>query len=176
MSKLLVLINGLPGAGKTTLGRSLAPALGARLLSKDAVKEALADCLDDADALPWLGGIAMDTVWAMAGASTGDVLIDSWWFAPRDLEFARAGIARGGADRVAEVWCDVPVAIARDRYRDRRRSPLHRDEQRLAEDWDAWAERAAPLGLAPVVPVDTAKPVDAADLARRIRHAASGPC
>ena len=38
----LVLVNGLPGAGKTTLATALAGALPATLVSKDAIKEALA--------------------------------------------------------------------------------------------------------------------------------------
>ncbi|MFI6604780.1 AAA family ATPase [Nonomuraea sp. NPDC050536] len=46
MADLLVLVNGLPGAGKSTLGRPLATQLNARFLSKDAVKEALATCAD----------------------------------------------------------------------------------------------------------------------------------
>ncbi|MFD6222466.1 AAA family ATPase [Nocardia asteroides] len=42
MDKLLVLINGLPGSGKSTLGRALAPKLHAQFLSKDTVKVSLA--------------------------------------------------------------------------------------------------------------------------------------
>jgi predicted kinase len=38
---MLVLVNGLPGSGKSTLGAALTPLLRAEFLSKDAVKEAL---------------------------------------------------------------------------------------------------------------------------------------
>jgi predicted kinase len=168
VGKLLVLINGLPGSGKTTVGRSLAAVLGARFLSKDIVKEALASCIDNAVDVPALGGIAMDAVWALTRATSSSVVIDSWWFRPRDLDFAADGIATTGADRVVEVWCDVPADVARSRYRNRHRADYYRDEQHLADDWDVWAEQATPLGLTTVLVVDTTRPVDHADLAQRI--------
>ncbi len=168
VDKLLVLVNGLPGSGKSTLGRALARTLNARFLSKDVVKEALAACLDDSDDLHALGGIAMDTVWAMAQAIPGTVVIDSWWFTPRDLHFADSGIQRTGASHAVEIWCDVPADLAKARYANRNRAALHRDEQRLADDWDAWAAQAAPLELTPTLVVDTTGPVDCARLADRI--------
>ncbi|MGW6727233.1 AAA family ATPase [Nocardia sp. NPDC055029] len=168
-----MLVNGLPGSGKSTLGRSLAHTLEAQFLSKDIVKEALATCVDDALTIPEIGGIAMDALWALARATPETVVVDSWWFKPRDLQFAAAGIKQSGADLVVEVWCDVPAEVARVRYASRRRTVLHRDEQRLAEDWTVWAEQAEPLGLMPTVVIDTTRPVDCADLARRIKIAAS---
>ncbi|MFI7002586.1 AAA family ATPase [Nocardia sp. NPDC050175] len=170
MAEFVVLVNGLPGSGKSTLGRPLAAALGATFLSKDVVKEALAGCVDDDAVVSALGGIAMDAVWALAGVASGTVVVDSWWFRPRDLGFARAGIEKARADRVVEVWCDVPAEVARARYASRRRAAVYCDEQRLAEDWDTWAGQAVPLGLAPIVWVDTTQPVPPADLAARIER------
>ncbi|WP_040694793.1 AAA family ATPase [Nocardia vinacea] len=173
MDKLLVLVNGLPGSGKSTLGRSLARTLNAQFLSKDTVKEALAACLDDADDLHALGGIAMDTVWALAQAIPGIVVIDSWWFKPRDLHFARTGIRNTGASRAVEIWCDVPSGLAKARYASRNRPALYQDEQRLADDWDIWAAHAAPLELTATLVVDTTGPVDYSRLADRIQLTAS---
>lgn len=173
MDKLLVLINGLPGSGKSTLGRPLAETLNAHFLSKDAVKEALAACVDDGEGVAEFGGIAMDTVWALARTLPKSVVIDSWWFKPRDLRYAEAGIGRVRADRVVEVWCRVPADTARGRYTARRRSDLYRDRQHLADHWETWAEQAEPLGLAPIVFVDTTQPVDCAELAVRIEFASA---
>ncbi|AHH18813.1 hypothetical protein NONO_c40290 [Nocardia nova SH22a] len=155
-----MLVNGLPGSGKSTLGRSLARTLNAEFLSKDTVKEALAACLGDATDLDALGGIAMDTVWALAQAIPGPVVIDSWWFKPRDLHFARTGIGNTGASRAVEIWCDVPADTAKARYANRNRPALYRDEKRLVEDWDLWAAQAAPLELTATLVVDTTNPVD----------------
>ncbi len=171
MEKLLVLVNGLPGSGKSTLGRALARTLEATFLSKDAVKVALADCAGSDAGVPGLGGIAMDAVWALARAVPGPVVVDSWWFRPRDLEFARAGIEHTRADRAVEVWCAVPADVARRRYASRRRATLYEDDLRLARDWDTWAAHAEPLGLTPIVRVDTGGPVDCAVVGGWVRRA-----
>lgn len=172
---MLVLVNGLPGSGKSTLGAALAPLLRAEFLSKDAIKEALAGCLTESDSVLDIGGIAMDTVWVLARAAPRDVVVDSWWFRPRDLRFAQKGVETVAPGRFAEVWCDTPAEVARTRYATRRRPALYRDEQRLAADWGTWAARATPLGLGPVLAVDTTRPVDHAELAARIARVAAEP-
>ncbi|MFI6956087.1 AAA family ATPase [Nocardia sp. NPDC050408] len=171
--KLLVLVNGIPGSGKSTLAALLARILDAQLLSKDTVKEALAECISRPDAVPSLGAIAMEAVWAMATAIPQTVVVDSWWFRPRDLEFTRAGIHRVGADRAIEIWCDASVETARARYTQRQRAAVHDDGLRLVRDWDTWAEHGRPLELTPVIHVDTTKPTDTAGLARQIETTAA---
>ncbi len=175
MGTLLVLVNGLPGAGKSTVGQALARVLGARFLSKDVVKEALATCVEDPAGLPDLGGVAMDAVWSLARTSPTSVVIDSWWFAPRDRQFARAGIEKVGADRAVEVWCHVPAHVAKARYTRRRRADFFHDDERLRTQWDIWADQATPLHLTPIVVVDTTIPVDYTDLIERIERATDNP-
>ncbi|MFB8002961.1 AAA family ATPase [Nocardia sp. NPDC056000] len=170
MAKLLVLINGLPGSGKTTLGGPLAKALNAHFLSKDAAKEAFSPHMADHSTL---GSTAMTAVWALARAIPTTVVIDSWWFKPRDLAFAQAGIEHSHATHAIEVWCDIPPALARRRYENRHRPAFYQDAERLAQDWDLWAAQATPLGLTPTVLVDTTTPVNHPDLAERIREAAA---
>lgn len=175
MDKLLVLINGLPGSGKTTLGHRLAGILGAAFLSKDTIKEALWASSGNDWHERTLGGPAMDVAWALAQAAPASVVIDSWWFKPRDLAFAQAGVDKVGADRVVEIWCQVPVELARARYANRGRAALHQDDRHLLSgDWDRWAEHASPLGLAPVVFVDTTGSVDYVVLAERLAAAGHG--
>jgi len=167
MAHDVVMVNGLPGSGKSTLAPRLAVALGGAFLSKDRIKEALADAV--VTEVPGIGPLAMDTVWMLAAALSGLVVVDSWWFRPRDLDHARAGLARSGTPGAVEIWCDVPAEVARARYVARRRHTVHADTERLATRWDAWASGAEPLGLGPVIRADTARPVDVAVLADRVK-------
>ena len=160
VAAVVVMVNGLPGSGKSALAAELAGPLDAALLSKDAVKEALVAAASRVASVPSLGAVAMDTVWALAAGCAGTVVVESWWFRPRDLPFARSGLLRSGAASGVEVWCDVPAAVARSRYGQRQRDPLYDDARRLVEDWPVWELQAEPLGLLPVVRIDTDRPVD----------------
>jgi len=168
MASGVVLVNGLPGSGKTTLAVALAATLGAQLLSKDAVKEAIAANLETPPMAGLLGAIAMDTVWALASAIPATVVIESWWFRPRDLRLAEAGLGVVGAPRAVEIWCDVPADVARSRYEIRDRAQMYEDARHLVEDWPEWVAQAQPLALTPVLRVDTSRPVDHAELARAV--------
>lgn len=81
---------------------SLAAAFGAPLVSKDAIKERLA--LEPAtDASYWLGMVAAEHMWTEVSAKRGLVIVDCWWFTPRDLRFAITGLYRSGAARAVEL-------------------------------------------------------------------------
>ena len=169
MARDVVMVNGLPGSGKSSLAPRLAAALDAACLGKDRIKEALADAV--VTEVPQLGAVAMDTVWTLAAAVSGMVVVDSWWFRPRDLEQARAGVARSGAKATVEIWCDVPAELARSRYISRKRHAVHADAEKLATEWTGWAAAAVPLALGPVIRVDTARTVDIRALADDVRAA-----
>lgn len=179
MARQVVLVNGLPGAGKTTLAASLAARLGVPWLGKDVVAEALADAVAAGSPAPWgsgvVGGAAMEAVWRLAAAPLPRVVVESWWFRPRDLDHALHGLATAGADAVVEVWCDVPADVARRRVEARSgRHPVHAEGRKTATDWAAWSAGAAPLALGPVVRQDTTGPVDVAALALRVTAALAG--
>ncbi|TDC12851.1 hypothetical protein E1265_29060 [Streptomyces sp. 8K308] len=167
-----VLVNGLPGAGKSTLARALADELALPLLSKDAVKETLADTLavTRPSGLPdreWsrvLGAAAGETLWTLLADARGGAVLESPWLAHL-RPVVRAGLRRAGVAEAEahEVWCDVPVEVARRRCGARMaaRHAVHPERAGGYDgDWELWSRNAEPLGLGVVHRVDTTGPVD----------------
>ena len=167
MAEYVVLVNGLPGAGKTTLAGGLAPALQIPLIAKDAIKEALADAVPGVPTRH-LGPAAAQIMWELAAAVTGGVLLESWWFRTRDRDVATEGLRRTGATAAVEVWCEVPAGVALSRYAQRHRHPMHEDTRHARESFPRWAAEAEPLGIADVLTVRTDQDVDLAALARQV--------
>lgn len=167
VAERVILVNGLPGSGKTTLARVLGPALGVPVISKDAVKEALLSAVPAARP-DGLGHIAMEAAWSLTVGLAGTVLLESWWFRPRDLEYTLAAWRRCGEPVLVEVWCEVPAGVARARYAARVRHPMYEDARHLATSWGHWAVRAEPLAIGTVVRVDTSTEVDVAAVVARL--------
>jgi hypothetical protein len=111
---------------------------------------------------------AGEMMWTLAAAMSGTVVLEAWWFKPRDLRFVVSGLGRCRPASVVEVWCSVPSDVAKDRYSVRQRHPIHDDQRQLADAWPRWEAAAEPLGVGPVVHVDTHGAVDHVDLADRI--------
>lgn len=175
MAQVAIIVNGMPGSGKTTIGGALAEVLGCPFLSKDRVKEPLADVVGPMIASRQLGGIAMDTVWAMAGAVENGVVVDAVWVTPESRAFLSTGLERAGAPTAVEVWCHVDRATADERLRDRYdpgtvpvRHEVHGELTDVRAFWDELGATAGPTGLLPVVHVDTTKPYDVGALVQEI--------
>jgi predicted kinase len=166
----LVLVNGLPGAGKSTLAAVLAPALDFVLIGKDALKEALSAAAPGVPAQAF-GVAASRVMWELAAATPGGVVLESWWFRPRDLAFVEADLRRCGSPTAVEVWCDVPAALARERYARRRRAALHESDRHLRASWPQWAAEGQPLRVAETIWVKTDRPVDVPGVVAQIRMA-----
>lgn len=171
MASALVLVNGLPGSGKTTLADRLAHVMGVPVLSKDRFKEAFADATGDAVSAGQLGQLASETMWQLAAAVPGMVIVESWWFVPRDLGYVTSGLARSGAPKVLQLWCSVPRSLARLRYKERARHWIHLEGDSAFTATVGWDQDPDPLPIDPTITVDTAKPVDVMLLGKRLRGA-----
>jgi predicted kinase len=162
---LFVLVGGWPGSGKSTLAVGLAAALGLPLLAKDEIKEALADALGgpaDVAASQRLGRAAVLAVLRVATRCPGAVLDSTWFDYTRPYVAALPG-------RLVEVRTTLPRELARERYHARagRRHPGHLDGERTEDE--LWGRPVRPLGVGPLVEVDTSGPVDLPALAARVR-------
>jgi hypothetical protein len=62
----------------------------------------------------------------------------------------------------------VPLAVAQDRYRRRVRDVRHLDDLRSPSE--LWGDDAAPLGLGPLLEVDTSGTVDVAEVGGTCRR------
>jgi hypothetical protein len=160
-----ILVGGWPAAGKTTVARALASEMGLAYLSKDDVKEALMDRLgapSTLEASRELGAAAVFAVLRVARDCPGAV-IDSTWF-PYSLP-----LVRDLPGRCVEIRCRVDIAVARERYRRRLRDERHLDDRRSEEE--LWGSEVAPLGVGPLIEVDSGDLVDIALLADQVREA-----
>lgn len=163
----LIVVNGVPGAGKTTLASSLARELAVPLIAKDAIKEALSDAMNVSLPTSQLGAVAAENVWAIARMLSGTVIVESFWAAGRDDSHFRRGFNALGAPRGVEIWCQISLEIARERFLTRDRHVAHADAGRLPE-WEALSSSAAPITGLPVIAVETTTAVDVPSLAKTL--------
>jgi predicted kinase len=165
---LAVLVNGLPGAGATTLARTLARHLGLPLFSKDLIKEAHANVLgSEPPGWPqrrcrWngaLGAAASETTWTLLAEAPAGVVLESCWpTAARD--FVTQGLSRANHSSALEIWCDVPPETARRRFEARHpRHPIH-GHLLTGDEWERRRRTAQPLRVGLTLHVDTTRPVE----------------
>ena len=166
---MLVLVNGVPGSEKTTLARALAVRAGLPHVSKDALKTFLAGTFADAPDPGELSRLAGRVLWDVVAAIPSGAIVETW-FGPTGREAVEAGYVRAGIrpEQVTEIWCDVSLAVARERFLARLDSPDrpgHLDS--LGRDESYWhdLEMAQPMGLSRVVGVRTDHPADSRTIA-----------
>ncbi|MEP6528295.1 MAG: AAA family ATPase [Nocardioidaceae bacterium] len=156
----VVIVTGVPGSGKTTLGSALAIALGARFLSLDAIKERLYHRGAENRDQFGLRLAAEAELVAQLVAEQGTVVVDIWIAPGRDTDRVTTLLQHQGK-HIVEVLCRVPTDVAVDRYTRRKRSRPHLppDEPTLRRIRDA-IDVLQPMGIGTCIELDTSRPVD----------------
>jgi adenylate kinase family enzyme len=170
-----VVVTGLPGSGKSTVARRIAPPLALELIDKDDFLERLldreatngadAEAKADTDSVRRfrLSRRADDDMRTAAEASTGAVLVSFW---RRDQLSTTSGTPTEwlrALPHVVELYCSCAPTIAADRFLARRRHDGHGDAHRTRADLLRQFESLAalgPIGVGKVVRVDTEQVVD----------------
>lgn len=172
MSRLFVVISGLPGSGKSTLGRRLASALGVPLLDKDDILERLF-LEKGTGGADWRRALSResDTILQDQAAVCQGAVLVSFWRVP--------GMAAGSGTptewlralpgALIHLRCVLPPPEAARRFSQRTRHPGHLDSADSPQAILRLAHLAAPE-LGARIDVDTAGILDLDGLVEEIRR------
>jgi len=160
----LILINGLPGTGKTTLLEALSKELRLPVVAKDQIKELLLDTLghEDREWSKRLGRISIEFLYTLSRemiAANSTFIVEGAF----EYEFAKPAfeaMLSGHQIDVVELYCRTDATIRRERFKARnesgKRHPGHMDHVNyMADDEPEPLEKYRPLEIGRVVYIDT---------------------
>lgn len=162
--KKMVLVNGVPASGKSSVARMLADARGWPILALDSIKEPFFDHLGvgDREFNRKLGRASYQAMFSIVrDAPEGMTFVADAWFGFQPREVLEGHLARAGVGATAEIWCHASPEVLVERYRERLhlRHAGHPGEAFLPE-LDALARRAEPVRRGPIFEVETTRPLD----------------
>ncbi|MEO6893330.1 MAG: AAA family ATPase [Ktedonobacteraceae bacterium] len=181
---VLIIVNGLPGAGKTTLARRLAADVRLPVFSRDGIYETLHDALEcHSNGLPpLLGSAAFTLLYSVVGsvlAAGQSVIVEGFFGRPelRSAEFLRLQCVYGFA--AFQILCQAEGTVLLERFLARvdtaTRHAGHSDLQWLEQNKERLLQGyLPPLALeGQLVEIDTTAPdsFEYANLLQRV-HAA----
>ena len=160
--KCVVLVNGIPASGKSTLTQALAQQFGLPVLTLDSLKEPFMASFAPVDRQRnrQLGCAAYQAIWqVVAQAPACCVYLIDAWFGFQPKEVLQQGLQRAGVTRVLELWLAITPDEAAARYQARlsQRLPGHPGAEYLPE-LRKLAEQAQPMALGPVLQLDARAP------------------
>ena len=167
-SKRLVLVNGVPASGKSSVALGLSHVTGWPVLSLDTIKNSFLTEIEGVDRAfnRKLGRGSLKAMFALVqDAPAGSTFILDAWFGFQPREFLTGLIAASGAESVAEIWCSAPPEVIGARYGARAGTrPAGHPGVEYVPELIALAGRAEPLGFGPVLNIDTASEIDPSEL------------
>jgi predicted kinase len=167
-----VVVTGLPGSGKTTVAVPLAAQLNLPLISKDHIKEMLADHLGLGPLASQEYGRAAVHVMLGLAARAPEVVLESFFWPGFPLsEPALIALHRP----LLQVHCRCDPILARARFEARVRAGERHPVHHAMDGWERFSDRSGLLDLpAPLVTVDTSAPLDVAQVVAEVRAALAG--
>jgi predicted NBD/HSP70 family sugar kinase len=161
-SRQVVLVNGIPASGKSSLTRTLSERLALPVLTLDSIKEPFMASFAPVDRQRnrQLGCAAYQAIWQIvAQAPTGCVYLIDAWFGFQPKSALEQGLASAGVSRALELWMAISPdeAVARYQARLSDRMPGHPGAEYLPE-LRRLAEQAQPMGAGPLLRVDACQP------------------
>lgn len=174
---LTIVVSGLPGSGKTTVARQLAPLLDLAVLDKDdflesLFREATEDNREIDSALRYELSRRADDMLIEESKTTERAAVASFWRRPELSETAGTPFEwLRELPNVVEVYCRCDPDTAARRFIGRSRHPAHGDESKSVDQLlqqFTQLDGLGPLGVSRLVEVDTTGAVDAGRLVTMI--------
>ncbi len=160
-STLGVVVTGLPGSGKTTVGSAIAVHLNRPLLDKDDFLEQLFEQRGTGDAA-WRRSLSRESderFHTRAREAGSAVLVSHWRTRTSDHGSGTPTQWLSTVySHITEVFCDCAPDLAVERFVKRRRHPGHLDARRSREeiaDWMRSYRAGLPLQLGKLIVLDT---------------------
>ena len=177
MRKPFVVISGLPGSGKTTLGRRLAPVLNLPFIDKDDILDRLFEAKGVGNAW-WRRALSResDELFEREATRSNGAILVSFWRVPGMP--ADSGTPTDWLDspthHVVNVHCVCELDVAANRFLQRRRHPGHLNGESSSADVLASLRKLTQLpalGLGQRIDVDTSQQPNLTDVVDAIRGA-----
>jgi glucokinase len=172
---MFVVISGLPGSGKTTVGRELATRLGLTFIDKDDILDGLFETRGVGD-VEWRRALSRESdaiLEARALSSAGAVIVSHWRIPGMP---AASGTPtewlKSLPGQLVHVRCSCPADVAAERFTRRHRHPGHLDRMRNADEVLSSIDALAalpPLAIEPVIEADTTVAADVEAVLRLLR-------
>lgn len=168
-----VVLSGLPGSGKTTLARRLAPAIGLPVIDKDDILEGMFDTRGTGDHA-WrreLSRLSDRILREKAEASQGAILVSFWHLPGMSPDSGTpTEWLRSLSGTIVNLHCACTPEIAASRFLDRKRHPGHLDSEKSPEEVLTGIRRISESGTLGIrrIEVDTTGEPDLNHIANEI--------
>lgn len=162
--KRLVMVNGVPASGKSSVALGLSSLTGWPVFSLDTIKNPFLEEIEGVDR-PFnrkLGRASMTAMFALLrDAPAGSSVIMDAWFGFQPREFVLPLLAASGVTAIHEIWCEAAPETVGARYRARAASrlPGHPGPD-YADELEALARRAEPFRTGPLLTLSTEGIID----------------